>query len=119
MTPRVSPTRTSWPSPFSMLLRVPLCSAPISKFALLVSSSSSGSPVWTGSPTFLYQCTTVASTMDSPMLGTRILMSISLFLQAALQNCMHLFFLCFPVRFVDPCWPRLEHLPDQLFLVLG
>src|SRR5512140_3343514 len=63
---------------------VPVLSAPISRLALFVSSSSSGSPVWTASPTFLYQCTTVASTMDSPMLGTSILISIIIFLQGPL-----------------------------------
>ncbi len=76
MRPSTSPTLTSSPSWRSIFFNTPAFSAPTSRFTLSVSSSTSASPASTGSPSFLSQRATVASTTDSPSEGTTIFASI-------------------------------------------
>src|SRR5687768_9068664 len=72
MVPITSPTLTVSPSPLAMVSSTPSCSASTSKLILSVSSSTSGSPDFTSSPSCLSQRPTVASATDSPSSGTCI-----------------------------------------------
>jgi len=68
-----SPTLTSSPSCRLMLASTPPCSAPTSRSIFSVSSSTTGSPTSTRSPSFFSHRATRASTTDSPSCGTTIL----------------------------------------------
>ena len=68
--PSTSPTFTSSPSLRSMRLSTPACGALTSRSILSVSSSTSGSPAATASPSLRSHLATRASTMDSPTSGT-------------------------------------------------
>ena len=70
MTPSTSPIFTSSPSRRSIRASTPACGAPTSRSILSVSSSTSGSPADTRSPSFFSQRETRASTIDSPSSGT-------------------------------------------------
>ena len=70
--PMTSPTSTVSPSPLAMDSRTPFSSASTSKLILSVSSSTSGSPADTGSPSCFIHWPTVASVTDSPNSGTCI-----------------------------------------------
>ncbi len=76
MTPSTSPTFTSSPSFRSMRLRTPADGAPTSRSILSVSSSTSGSPADTRSPSLRSHLAIRASTMDSPTSGTTMFAGI-------------------------------------------
>src|SRR5215470_1984254 len=65
----VSPTGTS-PSETAILSSTPAASASTSWVTLSVSSSNSGSPRWTGSPSFLSQRTIVPISIPCPRRGS-------------------------------------------------
>ena len=68
-TPSTSPTFTSSPV-FRPILSTPPCGAATSRSTLSVSSSTSGSPTDTTSPSLRSHLATRASTIDSPTSGT-------------------------------------------------
>ncbi len=78
MTANISPTETVSPSFFKISVMTPLVSAWIAWLTLSVSSSTISSPADTLSPAFLSQLAMVASTTDSPMLGTTIWVGMNL-----------------------------------------
>ena len=78
ITPSTSPILTSWPSWHSMRASTPARSATTCMLAFSVSSSTNGSPAATRSPSCFSQSATVASTMDSPISGTTILIGMVL-----------------------------------------
>ena len=73
ITPSSSPTLTSSPSLRAIRPRTPACGALTSRSILSVSSSTSGSPAATTSPSWRSHLATRASTIDSPTSGTTIL----------------------------------------------
>ena len=70
----------------SIRLSTPACGAGTSRLTLSVSSSTSGSPRATASPTFFIQRATRASTIDSPTSGTTIFAGIGRSASASFCN---------------------------------
>src|SRR5215210_5339745 len=71
-TPRTSPMPTVSPSCLAIDCSTPAPGAATSRLTLSVSSSTSGSPAATWSPSRFFHCPTVPSTIDSPKAGTLI-----------------------------------------------
>src|SRR5215472_9337769 len=76
--PSRAPTATVSPSLAAMSLSTPAAGAGTSIVTLSVSSSTSGSSTATGSPGFLNHLPIVASVTDSPSVGTRISVMVSI-----------------------------------------
>src|SRR5215813_7020978 len=70
ITPSTAPTSTVLPASTRISLSVPAAGANTSSVTLSVSSSSSGSSTFIGSPTLFIHFATVASVTDSPRAGT-------------------------------------------------
>src|SRR5579883_127736 len=111
--PITSPTPTTSPSFFKICCNTPLSSALTSTLTLSVSSSASTSPFCTCSPSCLSQVAIVASTMDSPIWGTRTSTDIS-FLFPAFHDCIFAELVYFHGRkqgvFDDLLLLKLEHI---------
>ena len=73
ISPKIAPTSTVLPFPMLILLKIPEAGEGTSTFTLSVSNSTKGSSVLTSSPSFFNHFATVASVIDSPRVGTKIL----------------------------------------------